>query len=667
MKKFSLFIFSILILFIFCHFILGAKISDNTVKIPETTTDYSVPASLQEDTVTVKSFGAKGDGSTDDKLAFINALSFSVANGMSLYIPNGTYNLNGLTFKATSDLKIIGESTENTILKNLGVIAGNSNMQIENFTILDMVGKNAIQIIPTNFSKVIIRNIKGYNTNSAFVSRSRADSFIEYTSPTKDVGVEWIEIDSCDATNFASYGIRLRGYVKGGVISNNRINNIGYDTNTGVCGILGGNQGDGNIVLGPIEKVTIRDNIIENIYSAYGNNETSEAHGILCYGSFLTIRNNTIKNLYGSGREEINLDSGYDHEAIYVKASDTTIDGNIIENGSGDFGQGAIAVKGGSRNKVIGNSIKNMYGMGITFENSQGGIEVTGNTVLLESKTIPRSKVVTCLTISGIDGGSELLINGNTFINRRPRTVDSKGACCLNISVSKSTNITNNYLYSTTDEVIRISKNAANSTLKIANNDIVSINSRIIYLGDVAAMTEITNNRFIQNYTRSVIDFNGNQGTIPKGILKITDNHFMINGSVSEVINLDNISRFTIIGNKFQFNNTSISGRIILVRPRHANSEFCLVSKNSVVGSPNVTNFMVFATGRLNIGSLLVRDNNITLANGRLLAINDGTTMIADYTGVINNYLKTGIDSDKIMLTAYKPAKNYTESGNVVE
>ena len=180
-------------------------------------------------------------------------------------------------------------------------------------------------------------------------------------------------------------------------------------------------------------------------------------------------------------------------------------------------------------------------------------------------------------------------------------------------------------------------------------------------------MTEITNNRFIQNYTRSVIDFNGNQGTIPKGILKITDNHFMINGSVSEVINLDNISRFTIIGNKFQFNNTSISGRIILVRPRHANSEFCLASKNSVVGSPNVTNFMVFATGRLNIGSLLVRDNNITLANGRLLAINDGTTMIADYTGVINNYLKTGIDSDKIMLTAYKPAKNYTESGNVVE
>lgn len=46
---------------------------------------------LQQRSVNVRWFGAKGDGSTDDTQAFTDALSFANTNGFSVYVPSGQY------------------------------------------------------------------------------------------------------------------------------------------------------------------------------------------------------------------------------------------------------------------------------------------------------------------------------------------------------------------------------------------------------------------------------------------------------------------------------------------------------------------------------------------------------------------------------------------------
>jgi hypothetical protein len=71
---------------------------------------------LQE-SVSVKDFGAKGDGTTDDTTAFQNAINYCIANGKALYVPgsptpylfNGVLNINYAT-PVTSSLKMYGDS-----------------------------------------------------------------------------------------------------------------------------------------------------------------------------------------------------------------------------------------------------------------------------------------------------------------------------------------------------------------------------------------------------------------------------------------------------------------------------------------------------------------------------------------------------------------------------
>lgn len=64
-----------------------------------------------KDFVSVKDFGAVGDGLTNDTVAINNAIAYGIANGKTVFIPGGTYQFNGYTNTSQAiTLSIEGEA-----------------------------------------------------------------------------------------------------------------------------------------------------------------------------------------------------------------------------------------------------------------------------------------------------------------------------------------------------------------------------------------------------------------------------------------------------------------------------------------------------------------------------------------------------------------------------
>ena len=86
----------------------------------------TVQSKLRE-TVSVKDFGAKGDGTTDDATSFVAALTYlrGLTSGGTLYIPPGVYAVSTVAFQwatggSNITLNIQGAGQRATILKKLG-------------------------------------------------------------------------------------------------------------------------------------------------------------------------------------------------------------------------------------------------------------------------------------------------------------------------------------------------------------------------------------------------------------------------------------------------------------------------------------------------------------------------------------------------------------------
>jgi Pectate lyase superfamily protein len=128
------------------------------------------------DIVSVKDFGAVGDGITDDTTAIQNALNFIKNTGGTLYVPNGTFMVTTLVFQWDTSNKptinIMGSGTQSTFIKKISgtstsifnfTVSALGNGVYSTFSDFTIIGNSCPGITLTKFARMQTRNLRIIN------------------------------------------------------------------------------------------------------------------------------------------------------------------------------------------------------------------------------------------------------------------------------------------------------------------------------------------------------------------------------------------------------------------------------------------------------------------------------------------------------------------------
>jgi hypothetical protein len=362
------------------------------------------------ESVSVKDFGATGDGVTDDTAAIQAALTAAGANDAAVIFPFGEYLVtSGLNVPA--NVKIEG---------NNSTVKTNSAFNL--FTFADGGGISNTILIGSVLAGV-------YSAASSAIKASGTNN--HPAAPTYIAGPI---VENCTINNFGYMGVSL-AYVKEAKIKNNKMLNIGY---AGVGGVSCNDTiVDGNTITAVTPGSPGGDAYGIFIDRENGLAETSDPRSYRCI-----ITNNIVKNVtvsFGSNGQGIDTHAGVDF----------VIDGNVVQDCQyGIFITssviGALGQQLGALRCVVSNNT-------ISGGNTGYGIMVNGanNGGVLVEHT--RDCVISGNTISGFGSAGDVsigalqlqwtkdtIVSGNIIKNSRVNCVNLNGP---NIGVNISGNI----------------------------------------------------------------------------------------------------------------------------------------------------------------------------------------------------------------------------------
>ncbi len=260
----------------------------------------TVQAKLRE-SVSVKDFGAVGDGVADDTAAFSNAF----ATGKLVYAPAGTYRLNSLNIPSNS--RLVGDGGA-TVIKPLtddtrcalGADSGSATAFIDNIT---------------------IRNVR-FLGNVATVGFSEQKHLVSFN------GVKNMLIESCDFVGFRGDGL----YLGSGNVGGQERHNIGVTIrNCLFDGVNADNRNGVSII--DADTVTIEGCLFTNTTKA------GMPGSIDCEpdaNAFAVIRNVTIRNnRFSGGNESAIALLLQDQSFLTTPHENFLIEGNFIQKPKG--------------------------------------------------------------------------------------------------------------------------------------------------------------------------------------------------------------------------------------------------------------------------------------------------------------------------------------------
>lgn len=330
---------------------LSADASNVTYTPTGTGASITTVQSKLRESVSVKDFGALGDGVTDDSVAFQNAIN----TGKQVFVPAGTYLVDDLTpltsngylnmfgVQGRSELKGTGTRAQYGIVAT--GVTSNSGLLI-----LDGLTFNNYQYC-IHYVEAFTYNHEAYITNCIFKESSIGVGL-------RSDNLQKASITGCHFENITDAEVSGNGAIMLG-----NVNTTDYD----------------------VGEYFVADNTFDTVTST-----GAECHAIWLSGNSATVTRNNIKDIQGSS-------AGDGSEAIYSKVRNIWIDGNTIHNGG--HGQGAITIKGTcliakiTNNQITGDTAST-YARSAFYAGGVENLIISGNNVETLGGTDQNDRVV---------------------------------------------------------------------------------------------------------------------------------------------------------------------------------------------------------------------------------------------------------------------------------
>jgi len=392
----------------------------------------TVQAKLR-DTVSVKDFGAVGDGVTDDTAAIQAALNSSAS---AIYVPFGNYKITTIT---VTSKKLFGDGV---IIKAAsarnGVILAGTNATIDGLTFngeaFTGTGRSGFEVKFQNAAITPeVRNCIFSTANTVYSAIVAADD-PDDTSPVKDypyaTNVKGAKVTNC---RFAGNYARI-------------INLLCLDNLAITNNYLSGSRFDAIRTRETVGSMLISGNVFENIGDpAWPDTQTRDAIDTAFSGDKLIISNNLVNRTSFSGFDIKGVDSsgqtdGYLSQQIIVTGnhiqncrfngiaigaagSSFIVSNNIVtkcnqnnSSGTGSVGDAAIYISGSAKNiSIHSNHCLYNYGRGIFVT------PVSGETINLSIKdNICTNNTDRGISVASVDAGyvcGNMCVNDSALLN----------------------------------------------------------------------------------------------------------------------------------------------------------------------------------------------------------------------------------------------------------
>ena len=340
-------------------------------------------------------------GTLEQPFASVLRAIDSALDGDTIFIKSGTYDLGGYSTNLYKTIQLVGEDPNTTILTNGKSLILHKAITVKNLTFRNFEKTNyynaVFRLIPNAdeiIDGLVIENCVFDNVPSAVSGREGTGTITNVTI----INNTFININS----QYKTFPIAItKGSISNIVISGNTFQNI-YSTSP-TADVVSIFIGDNGLFA---ENVLIKNNTIQTVRGA--TKPTSSGYegagrGILVYGDYVQVLNNRVSDIDKSSQPRT---------CIYLKADNSVIDGNILDNcGSGSGGDitfkkdiavhniisnniitgnqpGGVGIQAKTTAYIFGNSV-NRPGIGILMYSQSDDepvyIELTNNNVISDT------------------------------------------------------------------------------------------------------------------------------------------------------------------------------------------------------------------------------------------------------------------------------------------
>lgn len=356
----------------------------------------------------VKSYGAVGDGTTDDTAAIQSAMNAAGASGGVLSFPTGTYLVSS-AIVPKSKVLVRGSGAASAMISNANIYwFTNSTDAITDFSIEDMT-------------------FLGNNTNAQLAGAVLLDGSLDASLVPAGPVITNFVMRNCYVRNTSSLPIKIFGVTGKTIVSECEFNHCAdagfiYDDEVIFIGNHSINSSDNGFSISrATHKVVCANNTVES----------PNFYGIFCGGfsgtvgpTFFSCTGNTVKNAR--------------YSALYLEGSPSygVVSGNFLDQG---------------HNRINDSNCDGISLYGDSTTQYANILNITGNTIVNASRAgIAMSQAQNVLVSSNliIDPGTQFKADGTTTITTTDTTTNA-GVLTTNLGTYANIWVSNNAVFDT--------------------------------------------------------------------------------------------------------------------------------------------------------------------------------------------------------------------------